>query len=241
MRCKFCGKETNLIDAHIIPKGFFRRLQVSKKSLEMVSNKLGEFTRRVPIGVYDKHLVCIDCEKIWGEWDDYAQKILGEEPKDSRVIWNNGKKICYVIDKYDYKKLKLFFISLAWRASVSEQPYFSKISLGQFDPIAKEFIRNNDPRDSETFGVILAKFDHPLARSILDPHSSKIDGVNFLRFYLSGYIAYIKVDKKPFPTLYSKCAMAESKPLYIICRDFKKSKELDLMITLVKQNQILLA
>ena len=233
MKCKFCGNETTLIKAHVIPAGLFRRLQRGKESLEMITNKAGEYTKKTPVGVYDKTIVCSKCENIWREWDNYAQLLLADKPLNGRLLYRNNKRICYIVDNYEYRKLKLFFISMVWRASVSSQPFFSKVSLGQFEDIAKKHITNNDPGDSEVFSVTLAKFDHPLAGPILDPHDDKYSGVNYLRFYLAGYIAYVKVDHKPTPPTFSQFAMAENRPLYIICRDFTKSKELDLIKKLI--------
>ena len=237
MKCKFCGNESALIEAHIIPAGLFRRLRQGKKSLEMITNKAGEYTKKSPTGVYDKTIVCSKCENIWQEWDNYAQLILADKPLNGRVRYHNNKRICYIVNNYEYRKLKLFFISMVWRASVSSQPFFSKVSLGQFEDSAKKHIANNDPGDSEAFSVTLAKFNHPLAKSILDPHADKYSGVNYLRFYLAGYIAYIKVDHKPTPMPFSQFAMAGNRPLYIICRDFGESKEFKLMVKLVATNQ----
>ena len=123
---------------------------------------------------------------------------------------------------------------MIWRASVSSHQVFSKVSLGQFENIAKEHIANADPGDSEDFSVTLAKFDHPLSKPILDPHADKHSDVNYCRFYLASYIAYMKVDHKPTPTPLSQFAMAENRPLYILCRDFEESKELNLMKKLLE-------
>ncbi len=238
MKCKFCGGESNLIEAHIIPAGFFRRIkQQDKKASEIITNRAGEHTKKAPLGVYDKTIVCDRCENIWQEWDNYAQLLLADKSIKGRARYHNNKKICYIVDNYEYRKLKLFFISMVWRASVSSQPFFSKVSLGQFEDVAKNHIASNDPGDSEVFSVVLAKFDHPLAKSILDPHDDKYSDVNYLRFYLAGYIAYIKVDHKPTPMPFSQSAMAENRPLYIICKDFEKSKELKLIVNMIKSNQ----
>jgi hypothetical protein len=134
-----------------------------------------------------------------------------------------------VVRDFDYKKLKLFFISMIWRASVASHQFFSKVSLGQFEDIAKQHIANSDPGASEDFSTLLAKLDHPLAKPILDPHEDKSWGVDYYRFYLASYIAYIKVDHRPTPMQLSQFIMAENRPLYIVCRDFGKSKELNLM------------
>jgi len=236
MKCKLCGNDTTLIKAHIIPAGLFRRLQKGMKPLEMITNKAGEYTKRAPVGVYDKTIVCSKCECIWQEWDNYAQKLLTDKLVKWQVRYSESKKICYIIDNYDYKKLKLFFISMAWRASVSSASFFSKVSLGPFEDIAKKHILDNDPGDCDTFSVTLAKFDHPLAKSILDPHEDKHSGINYFRFYLAGYIAYIKVDNKPAPMPLSQFALDARKSLYIICRDFEISKELKLMVNMIKSD-----
>ncbi len=233
MKCKFCGNDKRLINAHIIPAGFFRRFSQPGKSLTIKTNRTGEYDKRSWIGVYDKGIVCSDCERIWREWDDYAQKLLAEEPLNGQALYHGHQRIAYLVKDFEYKKLKLFFISMAWRASVSNHQFYSKISLGEFEGIAKEHIAKADPGNNEDFSVTLAKFDHPLAKSTLDPHEDKHSGVSYLRFYLASYIAYIKVDHKPTPMPLSQFALAENRPLYILCRDFTKSKELELMKELI--------
>ena len=47
-----------------------------------------------------------------------------------------NQKIGYIVDNFEYSKLKLFFISMVWRASVSSHKYFNRISLGEFEDIA---------------------------------------------------------------------------------------------------------
>jgi hypothetical protein len=227
--CKFCGSESKLIKAHIIPAGLFRRLQKGDKPLELMTNKAGEHIKKAPIGVYDRTIVCGKCEKIWQEWDEYAQQLLTDGPLNGRIIYHENKALCYVVDSYDYQKLKLFFISLLWRAAVSSHPFFSKVSIGEFEDIAKWHIVSRAPGNSSDFSITLARFENPLAKPILDPHTEKFSDVNYVRFYLSGYIAYIKVDHKPAPMPLAVITLSEKTPLYILCRDFTKSKELDLM------------
>ena len=110
--CKFCGSESALIKAHIIPAGFFRRIRQGKETLELITNSAGEYTKRSQIGVYDPNIVCSKCETIWQEWDNYAQQLLADKPLNWRVKYYNNEKIGYVVDNFNYKKLKLFFISI---------------------------------------------------------------------------------------------------------------------------------
>jgi len=239
MKCKFCGNESNLIEAHVIPAGFFRRIkQQDKRALEIITNRAGECTKKAPLGVYDKTIVCYSCERIWQEWDNYAQQLLADKPLNGRARYHDGKKICYIVDNFDYRKLKLFFISVTWRASVSSHQFFSRISLDQFEDIAKQHIMNVDPGEREDFSIVVSKFNHPLAKGIFDPYMYQNSGVKYIRFYLASYMADIKVDHKPTPNRLSKLTMAENRPLYIICRDFEESKELILAKKLISNSPI---
>ena len=233
MQCKFCGSDKKLIGAHIIPAGFFRRLKRGQGPLNIMTNKDGEYNKKSWVGVYDRNIVCSDCESLWTEWDNYAQKLLADQPLNGQARYYGQQKIAYVVTDFKYEKLKLFFMSMLWRASASSHPFFSKVALGKFEEIVKEYISKSDPGASDEFSVTLAKFDHPLAKPTLDPHADKFSGVDYFRFYLASYIAYIKVDRKPTPMPLSQFAMAENRPLYIVCRDFTKSKELKLMQKLI--------
>ena len=233
MKCKLCGNESALVNAHIIPAGFFRRIRQGKESLEVITNSPGEYTKKSQIGEYDQTIVCSKCEAIWQGWDNYAQQLLAEEPLNGRARYHGNRKICCVVDNYEYSKLKLFFISMAWRASVSSRKFFRRVSLGEFEDIAKQHIMNSDPGDSEDFSVVVSKFNHPLAKGTLDPYMYENSGVNYIRFYLASYMADIKVDHQPTPEQLSKLTITQNKPLYIICRDFKKSKELNLIKKLI--------
>ena len=69
MKCKFCGDEGNLIEAHVIPAGAFPRIkQQDKKALEIITSRASEYAKKAPLGVYDKTIVCNRCENIWQLW-----------------------------------------------------------------------------------------------------------------------------------------------------------------------------
>lgn len=229
MKCKFCGNESPLINAHIIPAGFFRRIKDGQNPLEIIPTTTGEYIKQSPIGVYDQAIICRKCETIWQEWDNYVQQLLAEEPLNGKALYHNNRKIGFVVDSFDYIKLKLFFISLLWRASVSRQSVFSGVSLGEFEDIAKQHIVNNNPGNRDDFSVVLSKFEHPLAKVMLSPFMYTILGVNYVRFYLASYRADIKVDHQPAPEpeQFLNDVMTQNKPLYIRCLEFERSKELD--------------
>ena len=229
MVCRFCGDNKKLIKAHVIPEAFFRRLRDGKYPPKLLSNKENEYPKKAPIGVYDAKILCEHCERQFSDWDNYAQDLLGEEPKNSSPIIEGNQLGGYEIKNYRYDSLKLFFISLLWRASVSVHSFYAHISLGRYEAVAKHLIEHQDPGSEDDFSVTLAKFDHLLGETILDPCRKKWDGVNYYRFYLGSYVAYIKTDKQKAPEPLSSFIMRPSEPLIIISRDLEQSKELPLI------------
>ena len=224
MKCKFCGEEKKLIRAHIIPEGFFRRLRDDQDPPRLLNEN--DFPKKAPIGVYDTTILCADCEKLFGDWDNHIQQILAGEPI-GEPIKKDEKTIAYKIEKFNYEHVKLFCISLLWRASTSSQPFFKHVNLGPYEEITKKRIVESDPGNEEDFSVTIAKFgNHPFDMTTMDPRIDKWSGVNFYRFYMAGYILYIKVDKRISPPPLDLFKVQKDQPIHIICRDLSKSKEL---------------
>ena len=229
MNCRYCGEDKKLIKAHVIPEAFFRRLRVDQDPPRLLTNKENEYPKRAPVGVYDSEILCETCEVKFGDWDNYAQYLLGEELRNCSPITANGNIAGYEVTTYDYELLKLFFISLLWRASVSVHPFYSKIKLGPYEAKAKQFLEQRNPGSADDFSVTLAKFDHPLGETIFDPYPEKWDGINYYRFYLGSYVAHIKTDKRIVPEPHSLIILAPNRSLVIIKRNFERSKELPLI------------
>jgi len=166
---------------------------------------------------------------MFGDWDCHAQQILSESPIGESIKYED-KIVAYKIRNYKYDYLKLFFISLAWRASVSSHGFYQRINLGPYEDMAKTMISISDPGNDDCFATTIAKFDeHPLSATILDPHPERFQGINYCRFYLSDYVVYIKIDMRPAPEPFYDCSFKNGEPLHIICRDLSKSKELPLI------------
>ena len=227
MSCKFCNEDKPLVKAHIIPEGFFRRLRDGQDPPRVLNEK--DYPKKAPIGVYDKNILCLECERIFGDWDNHAQLILNNDCP-GRPVLHKGEVVAYENTNYDYSKLKLFFMSLLWRASVSTHPFYGKICAGPFEEILKKRIRDSDPGIPDEFSVALARFkEHTFDLATLDPHPEKFEGINYCRFYMAGYVIYIKVDSRSTPPPHDKFILNEAGPLVVICRDLAKSKELPIV------------
>jgi hypothetical protein len=154
MPCKLCGLEKKLIEAHIIPRSFHRIDPNDKQPTRLLTNVEGRYTQKLPKGAYDSTIVCEDCERRFSAWDDYGDEIFLKSWDKFEKLERHGEIIGYSLPEYDYPKLKLFFMSVLWRAAVSSHVLFASINLGPREPILKNSILNSDPGDVDHFGVV---------------------------------------------------------------------------------------
>jgi hypothetical protein len=225
MRCRLCGQERKLIKAHIIPEAFFRPLRSGPIVPELHTNTEGAHPKRSPIGIYDKKILCVECDARFAPRDDHAQQVLIRRFSEKLALFSGSEKVGYKILDLDYKLLKLFFLGLLWRASVSTQPFYRRISLGPYENILRTMILANNPGRAEEFAVTLAKFSNPELTAMLDPHPNKFEGINYCQFYITGFVAYIKVDRRPVPLFLKDFLITQSPPIVVLLRDLDGSRD----------------
>jgi hypothetical protein len=223
MICKFCLTEKKCVRCHIIPRSFYKH-SLNPHALIISDNSY--YAKRSQTGIYDENLVCEECEKLFSPFDDYAYHlVLSDVPADDLIVYE-GKRIAYLIKNYDYKKLKLFFISLLWRAYSSKLSYFDLVKLKLFDNRLKEMILKQDLGSEDEFSVALRRFEErPYSRVILNPHKTRFDGIDYVIFYLTGYTVYIKVDNRVAPDWLSDISMKPNNPLDILLVDIENTPE----------------
>jgi hypothetical protein len=81
-----------------------------------------------------------------------------------------------------------------------------------------------DPDDTATFATLFSVWDGA-ASVMMDPFAERWDGVRSYRFYLGRFVAYIKVDRRPFPEPLAKAVLHPEGPLRLISRQLAASKD----------------
>ena len=236
MLCKGCGKDSRLIKAHAIPESFFKGMNTGGKPPQLMSDVSGVYPKKSPIGVYDKTILCRKCEDKFQAMDDYAQDLLLKKESEHEEINYKGKVIGYKIHNINTNLLRLFFIGVLWRAGISTHDYYKKVSLGPYEKLAKDLIWSESSGETDQFSFVLAKFaDKTVGRVMLDPHRERWHEINYYRFYMFGYILYIKVDKRQSPKNFIKKNPNENGNLIMVGRDIYNSKESPIMVSLVNE------
>lgn len=200
--CRLCNEEVKkFVDSHIISESIHHlstQSDTPHKS-KVISNDGETYPKKSPIGVYDQ-FVCTDCEKLFGKWDEYAFEFFKKVYELEFEETTQGIEF----SGYDYQKLKLFFISLLWRADASiNQPMYNKVNVGDKHRSALvDMIRENNPGDWQDYAVFMDRYKskRPAASIIRSPSKAKMpDGTRFYIFYLAGFKVYIKCDKRYIP------------------------------------------
>jgi hypothetical protein len=238
MLCKLCGLSRKLIKAHIIPESFFRESSKGTHT-RLISNNLNEFSKQAPVGIYDREILCEQCEKKFGPLDEYGGKVfISEHDSLFSAVKNVGEVVGFCSDKIDKEKLHRFILSVLWRASVSKQRFYEKVCLGVHEEVVKSLMFSLDKNKAKQFSIVIARWVsqpalEPVTKIQLNPEKVKLSGVNSYVFYFGKTIVYVKVDQRPFPADFTNLAFYSSSDLLVVARSLDKSKELKLMREIV--------
>jgi hypothetical protein len=235
MFCQLCGKEKKLIDAHIIPRQLYKPLEQSEnippadEVLRVYSTTT--YSKKRPIGTYDSKILCGDCDnEILGVLDNYAQTLLLKPFTETNYLSKDGKKLFYKLEDIDYPKFKLFFMSVLWRASITNQDFFHQVNLGSWESVLKDMILNADPGTENDFSVILSKYEGASATIMPNPQRIRTEGINYYKFRMGSYSVLIKVDQRPFPGKLKPVVLRPNQPLLIQIKDYEDSKEFNTIL-----------
>ena len=142
----------------------------------------------------------------------------------------NGRTI-YVAEQFDYNRLKLFIVSVLWRASVSTQQCFSRVNLGRRLARAKEMIAASDAGPAGEFTVVLSRwvvpeqFSHP-PNFMADPFETRYDGIRAVRLYLSAFVADVSVEQRTLPHVLDAVIPRPFSRLLVPARNLATSRDL---------------
>lgn len=197
--CKWCNEHKKLIKAHIYPKYFYEQPGY------MISSN--ERPERSPVGIYDSHILCGDCDsKIFGVLDQYAKNVLMDNKGVYFTIFSPQKasdhngdiKIGLLDDENGRKNIIRFFISVLWRAHVSSRNEFARVDLGKFEKIARQAISNPNFDFSEVFAISIYYLKGLKQKANIMPDRVRIKGINFYILTMGNFKIYIKCDSQSY-------------------------------------------
>src|SRR4051812_28886671 len=117
MKCRLTGIEAPLVKAHIIPQSFYALRRDQQNSFLLLQSEVQHYPKRAPIGIYDQTILSLEAERLFSDVDDHACEVLIKGIPNRTPINESPSPLGFTLAGCDYRKMKLFFVSLLWRAS----------------------------------------------------------------------------------------------------------------------------
>lgn len=212
--CQLTGKHGKYVRAHVIPEALTKP-SISGESFIQAGR--GERPVRRWTSWYDPKIVTADGERILADYDDWGitelrrlnlvWSSLGKLNVAEFEDWNATRNAGHGVRIFDYAngdKLRLFLLSILWRAAVSRLPEFRYIRVPkrQLDRLGKMLI-DQDPKPYFMFSACLIQLSNIGPRHNFTPMagkkqagSSKKGHVRIFRFYLDGLACHFHRDTK---------------------------------------------
>lgn len=205
MVCKLCLLEKDLLKrSHVIPDFLYKELYGDKHRLVNVKLDNLQQKKYQQTGIYEKDILCKECDNIvLGSLERYASNTIYnvESPKFNVNIEEfAGDNIHLPFTRFsglDYANIKLFFLSILWRAHLSRDPFFKEVDLGNFyESKIRKMIFEHNPGDEDEFEVVLVslRFDGTRpTKSTISPVRIK-EGINTMYvFHINGVMYHFNV------------------------------------------------
>lgn len=213
--CKLCLKEVNaLVKSHIIPEFLYKTfgLYNKKGKINLLSPRYrkpsGEFLiKRHPTGIYDDNLFCSNCDNhIIGSLESYLNKVLfSSEGRLNLINVNIDGKGYKRLENIDYKKFKLFWLSILFRCSITKMPGFKNVFLGPHEEEIRRMIIENDAKQDDDYciGMYSSENDSMSKDYILSPLKIKFsNNRTAICFVIGELLTIINISKHYIPYFY---------------------------------------
>ena len=205
-KCKLCLVESELRQSHIIPEWLYKDLYDSKNRILSVQGTLGKNkTSYIQKGIRE-NLLCENCENKLSKWEGYVarkfRKIKDAEVRRTKIP-NLG---LILIEDSDYSNVKLFQLSILWRASISKDKLFSEVILGKYEEKIRQMLLSESPgsQDFIPCSIFSVKRDSEYKfEGIFPPKKTKVGPSTNYTFYISAWIFNFYVSEIGRPEMWN--------------------------------------
>lgn len=257
--CALTGKEGKFVKSHILPRAL---TLLSRTGEKIIETEAGGIPRRRPSTWYDDELVIREGEDVLENIDTPAIETL----RSHKLIWSAFPKgeqlpdlgVRQIDDSYgvrvlsfssaEIESLRLFFLSIVWRAAASLRPEFKYVQLGQEEI--------NDIRQRVLSCVSGNVFEYPIILDqlitrggahnrgpISEPYKipnedgSSTMSLDSVRIYMDGLVAQVLITKdEEISKRLSFFSLGANNSTIVMARSFEKSRTINDMLEVVADN-----
>jgi hypothetical protein len=223
--CKLCRTEPAIGKSHIIPKAFHRDLLTDphKPAAVTVGSSPDQYPRKSPAGIYDEDLLCPSCEARFGPWDQYgAECLIQNFDQDTKVIMGiDGRPRFYESTNWDEAKLRMFALSVLWRAAATTQTFFEQVDIGPHEELLRALVLSGNPGSPDDFSVLFSRWysnigNEDWTKAPINPILGKVEGVNFAWLFLGRGSIGMKCDRRTIPRQCADIMLHPGRPARLV-------------------------
>jgi len=217
MECALCRHDREIRRSHIIPEFLYKSMYDEKHRFHVLSVIEDQEDWMEQKGLREP-LLCDECETKISRFEDYGRRVLkgGAEFEVQR----DGSAA--IVEGLDYRRFKLFQLSILWRAGVSKLSLFQHVRLGPFEETLRKMIFDEQPGKEENFGCVMFGLNNgvdAVADLIAQPVRTRSDdGHCCYRFVFGGFQWVFFVSSKPKTGAYSVAFLQESGRLRFVIK-----------------------
>jgi hypothetical protein len=150
------------------------------------------------VGQYSAHeqkglresMLCLDCETKLSVWEGYARSVFAGA---IQLRYGQDGTLTWLYD-LDYRRFKLFLMSILWRAGVAKGPFWEHVKLGPHAEILRGMLCEERPGEPDQYGCLVWRIQlkKDPATFILQPTTTRVGTRRGYRFTFAGcFWAYI--------------------------------------------------
>jgi hypothetical protein len=186
MACALCRQQRELRNSHIIPEFMYGSLYDEIHRFHVLSVEPTKPNRFLQKGLRQP-LLCGPCEQRVGTFERYVSLLMGgglelEYETNRRQVLVRG---------VDYKAVRMFQLSILWRAGVSSLPFFSHVALGPHQETLRVLIDTDDSGTPWRYSCLMFTLIHEgriQEDVIMQPAMIRVDSVSACRFVFGGHV-----------------------------------------------------
>ncbi len=195
--CALCAGPPPRRESHIIPDFLYESIFDDKHRLTLRSAAGADHDETMQTG-FVEYLLCSSCETKLSVWEGYVERFL----RDGAGATGQMQGRIAIVRGVDYAKLRLFQLSILWRAGVTTHPYFKAVQLGAHEAVLRDMLLRGDPggeRDYPCLMFALMFGGTTFRGAVLQPAVIRVEGIRTYRFVFGGFIWAFMVSSHRVP------------------------------------------
>jgi len=166
-------------------------------------------------GFFEKSILCANCDnERLSNLERYASSTifkldsLNRKPQiiTEDIVAHDGlRSVRY--HNLDYSKIKLFLLSILWRAHISSNPFFESVQLGKYAEKIRIMLMNNDAGGEDFLETCIVKIENDGSRSykaLIDFRKVKDDNNTFYVFNMNDYMYHFNISSYKKTSIFEK-------------------------------------